>query len=54
MYWRRGLQVRDVALKPGQGTRFGLQVTVDALGATGELDEPVPLDRRLPGDGLLR
>jgi hypothetical protein len=41
-------------LKAGQGTRFGLQVTVDALGATGELDEPVPLDRRLPGDGLLR
>jgi hypothetical protein len=50
----RGLQVRDVALQPGQGTRFGLQVTVDALGATGELDEPVPPDRRLPGDGLLR
>lgn len=48
------LRVRDVALQPGQGTRFGLKVTVDTLSATGELDEPVQPDRRLPGDGLLR
>jgi hypothetical protein len=52
--WGLAGEVGGVALDPGQGSGFGLQVTVDALGATGELDEPVPLDRRLPGDGLLR
>ena len=50
----RRLEVGDVALQPGQGTRFGLEVTVDAAAAGGELDEPVPLHRRLPGDRLLR
>src|SRR5215207_11523907 len=49
----RRLQIGDVALQPGQGTRFGLEVTVDAAAAAGELDEPVPLHRRLPGDRLL-
>jgi hypothetical protein len=48
-----GLQVGDVALDPGQRPGFGLQFPVDAVGALAELDEPVPLDRCLPGDGVL-
>ena len=46
-------QVRDVALQPGQGAGLLLEVPVDLPGAAGQLDEPVPLDRRIPGDGLL-
>jgi hypothetical protein len=33
----RRVQIGDVALQPCQGTRFGLEVTVDAAGAAGEL-----------------
>src|SRR5215471_5426218 len=48
-----GTQVRYVALNPGQGAGLGLQFAVHRAGAAGELDEPVPLHRRLPGDSLL-
>jgi len=34
-------QVGGVALQPGQGTGFGFQVAVDALGRPGQFDEPV-------------
>ena len=46
-------EARGVALDPGQAPGFGLQVTVDALGRPGELDEPVAFDWGLTGDGLL-
>ena len=51
----RRLQVGDVALQPGQGTGFGLEVTVDAAWLP-----PVSwtnrfrFTARLPGDRLLR
>ena len=48
-----GPQVGDVALQPGQGAGFLLELPVDLSGAAGQLDEPVALDRGLPGDGLL-
>ena len=48
-----GPQVGDVALQPGQGPGLVLQFAVDGAGAAGQLDEPVPLHRGLPGDGLL-
>jgi hypothetical protein len=51
---RRGVvDVGDVALEPSQATSLGLQLPVDRLLGVDELDEPVPLDRLLPGDGLL-
>jgi hypothetical protein len=46
-------QVGDVPLDPGQATRLGLQGPVDGLGRPGELDEPVPLHRCLPGHRAL-
>jgi hypothetical protein len=46
----RGFQVGDVALQPGQRPGLGFEVAVHALGGAGELHEPVPLHRRLPGD----
>jgi hypothetical protein len=33
----------DVPLQADQGSRLGLQFAVHGVGATGELDEPVPL-----------
>ena len=39
---RAGGQVRGVALDPGQGSGFVLELAVHAPGAAGELDEPVP------------
>ena len=44
-------EVGGVALPPGQRPGLGLQVAVDALGRTGELDEPIAFDRCLPLDG---
>jgi len=35
------------------GPGLGLEFTVHGLGAAGQPDEPVPLHRRLPGNGLL-
>ena len=45
--------IGDVGLPAGQRPGLRLQLTVDAAGAAGQGDEPVPFDRRLPGDGLL-
>ena len=39
--------------QPGQGAGFGLQLAVDALGRTGELDEPIAFHRGVPVDGTL-
>ena len=50
---RAGGQVGDVALHPGQRPGLVLELAVDGPGAAGQLDEPVALDRRLAGDGLL-
>jgi len=50
---RAGPQVRYVALDPGQRSCFFLQLAVHRPGAAGQLDEPVALDRGVPGDGLL-
>jgi site-specific DNA recombinase len=47
-------EVGHVALDPGQGPGLGLQVAVDAFDCAVEGDEPVPLDRGQPGDGLGR
>jgi hypothetical protein len=49
---RGGGEVGLVALDPGQGAGFLSQAAVDALDCAVELDEPVPLDRGQPGDGL--
>jgi len=49
----RRFEVGEVALQPGQAAGLGLQGLVDALGGAGELDEPIPLHRRLPGHRLL-
>jgi hypothetical protein len=52
---RRGVvDVGDVGLEPSQATDFGLQLTVHALVAAGQLDELVPFDRDLSRDRLLR
>jgi hypothetical protein len=48
-----GGQVGDVALEADQRPGFGFELPVDAAGAAGQLDEPVPLHRCLPGDGFL-
>src|SRR5271157_3728386 len=41
------------SLQPSRGPGLGLQCPVDGAGAARQLDEPVALDRGLPGDGLL-
>ena len=46
------VKVGDVALDPGQGPGLGFELAVDALHGAVEGDEPVPLDRGQPGDGL--
>jgi len=50
---RAGPQVGDVALDPGQSSGFVLELAVDGLRAARQLDEPAPLDRGVPGHGLL-
>ena len=47
-----GGEVGDVALQPGQVPGLRLELAVDALDRAVEGDEPVPLDRGQPGDGL--
>jgi hypothetical protein len=47
------VEVGGVALDPGQGAGFGLQLPVDTLGGTVEFDEPVALDRNLARYGVL-
>src|SRR5262249_15269178 len=42
-----------ITLDPGQVLGFGFELPVDAPGAAGQLDEPVPFHRRLPGGGFL-
>ena len=49
----RPVDVREVALPARQRPRLGFQFPVHALVAAGQDDEPVPLHRRLPCDGLL-
>jgi hypothetical protein len=48
-----GGQLGDVALNPGPCPGFLFKFAFHALGAAGQLDEPVPLNRSLSGDGLL-
>jgi site-specific DNA recombinase len=48
-----GPQVRDVALQPGQGAGFLLELAVHGAGAAGQADEPVAFHRGLAGHGLL-
>jgi hypothetical protein len=49
----RARSVGDVALPPGQRSDLGLQGAVHGLVGAGEGDEPVALDRHLPGHRLL-
>jgi len=46
-----GGEVGGVALQAGQAAGFGFQVSIDALGGAGELDEPVAFDRGVTVDG---
>lgn len=41
------------SLDPGQRPRLDLQLAVHCLGGVNDLDEPVPFDRDVSGDGLL-
>jgi hypothetical protein len=46
-------EVGAVDLDPGQRLGLGFQFTVDTVDPIAELDEPVPFDRCLTGDGVL-
>jgi hypothetical protein len=42
--------IGDVGLPAGQRAGLRFEIAVDRTSAAGEGDEPVPFDRRLPGD----
>lgn len=50
---RKSMLTRQLLPTSAHPHRLLLELPVDALGAAGELDEPVPLDRCMALDGLL-
>lgn len=46
-------EVRHVGFPARECAELGFQVSVEAAGPAGELDEPVPFDRRFAGDRYL-